>query len=201
MRLFQRRGPTWQSPSLIARILKKYQIIATNHGIISLTLMTKKIGSWMKHRVVSIGPKASLMEAAQLMYKENVGTLPVVDDNGQLLGITNMRKVVRFYLPDFINVVKDVDFVHDFGAIDIPSPVDIKKSHQIKMSDYMDEAVSVEEDASLMRGLALMITHDLQDLPVVSKGKLVGIVSRVDIGRAFLHTWLEAPKRKTSSKH
>ena|SRR3990172_2585230 len=163
--------------------------------------MTKKIGSWMKHRVVSIGPHASLMDAAQLMYKENVGTLPVVDDKGQLIGITNMRKVVRFYLPDFINVVQDVDFVHDFGAIDTPSPVDIKKSHQIKMSDYMDEAVSVEEDASLMRGLALMITHDLQDLPVVSKGKLVGIVSRVDIGRAFLHTWLEAPKKKTSSKH
>ncbi len=163
--------------------------------------MTKKIGSWMKHRVVSIGPDASLMDAAQLMYKENVGTLPVVDEKGHLMGITNMRKVVRYFLPDFINVVEDVDFVRDFGAIDIPSPVDIKKSHHIKMADYMDEVVSVEEDASLMRGLALMITHDLQDLPVVRNGKLVGIVSRVDIGRAFLHTWLETPKKKTSSKH
>jgi CBS domain-containing protein len=163
--------------------------------------MTKKIGGWMKHRVVSIGPKASLMDAAQLMYKENVGTLPVVDDKGQLIGITNMRKVVRFFLPDFINVVQDVDFVRDFGAIDIPSPMDIKKSQRIKMADYMEEVVSVEEDASLMRGLALMITHDLQDLPVVRNGELVGIVSRVDIGRAFLHTWLESPKKKTSSKH
>lgn len=155
----------------------------------------------MKHRVVSIGPDASLMDAAKLMYKENVGTLPVVDDKGHLVGITNMRKVIRFFLPDFINVVEDVDFVRDFGAIDIPSPVDIKKSHQIKIADYMDEAVSVEEDASLMRGLALMITHDLQDVPVVRNGKLVGIVSRVDIGRAFLHTWLETPKKKTGTKH
>lgn len=163
--------------------------------------MPKKIGTWMKHRVISIGPQASLMDAAQLMYKENVGTLPIVDDKGHLLGITNMRKVVRFFLPDFVNVVEDVNFVHDFGAIDTPSRVDIKKSYQIKMADYMDEAVSVEEDASLMRGLALMITHDLQDIPVVSKGKLVGIVSRVDIGRAFLHTWLESPKKKSSTKH
>jgi len=162
--------------------------------------MKKKIGAWMKHRVVSIGPDASLMDAAKLMYKENVGTLPVIDGKGHLLGITNMRKVIRFFLPDFINVVEDVDFVRDFGAIDIPSPMDIKKSTQIKMSAYMDEAVSVEEDASLMRGLALMITHDLHDLPVVRKGELVGIVSRVDIGRAFLHTWL-APKTKSSSKH
>lgn len=154
----------------------------------------------MKHRVVSIGPQASLMDAAKLMYKENVGTLPVVDDQGHLLGITNMRKVIRYFLPDFINVVEDVDFVRDFGAIDIPSPVDIKKSTRIKMSEYMDEAVSVEEDASLMRGLALMVTHDLHDLPVVRNGVLVGIVSRVDIGRAFLHTWL-APKQKSSSRH
>jgi CBS domain-containing protein len=173
-----------------------------NYGIIChITPMIKKIGSWMKHRVVSIGPQASLMDAAQLMYKKNVGTLPVVDEKGHLLGITNMRKVVRFFLPDFVNVVEDVDFVHDFGAINIPSPLDIKKSHQIKMADYMDEAVSVDEDASLMRGLALMITHDLQDLPVVSNDKLVGIVSRVDIGRAFLHTWLESPKKKSSTKH
>jgi CBS domain-containing protein len=161
--------------------------------------MHKKVGAWMKHRVVSIGPEASLMDAAQLMYKENVGTLPVVDAEGHLLGITNMRKVIRFFLPDFINVVEDVDFVRDFGAIEIPSPVDIKKSHSIKLADYMDEAVSVEQDASLMRGLALMITHDVNDLPVVSNGKLVGIVSRVDIGRAFLHSWLESPKKKSKS--
>lgn len=150
----------------------------------------------MKHRVVSIGPEASLMDAAKLLAKEKVGTLPVVDDKGHLVGITNMRKIVSFYLPDFINVVKDVDFVHDFGAIDIPSPVDIKKSAKLTIANYMDEPVSVEQDASLMRGLAVMITHDVQDLPVVKKGKLVGIVSRVDIGRAFLHTWLDGAKKK-----
>lgn len=159
--------------------------------------MAKTIGSWMKDNVVSIRADATLLEAAHLLAEKKVGTLPVVDEKGQLIGLTSMRKIVRFFLPDFINVIKDVDFVRDFGAIDIPSPVDIKIGGEKTVKELMDEAVSVEEDTSLMRSLALMVTHDIQDLPVVRKGKLVGIASRVDIGRAFIQSWLdELPKRK-----
>src|SRR3990172_7523470 len=156
--------------------------------------MSRTIGSWMKKNGISIGEDATLLEAARVLAKKQIGTLPVVDSGGQLVGITSMRKIVRFFLPDFINVVEDVDFVRDFGAIDIPSPVDIKKSASISVSETMDEAVSVEESASLMRALALMVTHDIQDVPVVRNGKLVGIASRVDVGRAFLEGWLGTTK-------
>jgi CBS domain-containing protein len=151
----------------------------------------------MKKNVISIGEDATLLEAARVLAKKHIGTLPVVDSGGQLVGITSMRKIVRFFLPDFINVVEDVDFVLDFGAIDIPSPVDIKKAERIAIKEMMDEPVSIEKSSSLMRALAIMITHDLLDLPIVHKGKLVGIASRVDIGRAFLLSWLdELPKPK-----
>ncbi len=54
----------------------------------------------------------------------------------------------------------------------------------------MKEPTAVEEDSSLIKALSLMIKHDLIDLPVVRDGRLVGIASRVDIGRAFLIQWL-----------
>lgn len=159
--------------------------------------MSRTIGSWMKTEVVSIGADATLLDAARLLAQKKVGTLPVVDKAGHLIGLTSMRRIVRFFLPDFINVVEDVDFVLDFGAIDIPSPIDIKKAEKIKISEMMDEPESVEKDSSLMRALAIMVTRDILDLPVVHKGILVGIASRVDIGRAFLHSWLdEIPKPK-----
>ena len=164
--------------------------------------MSRTIGSWMKKNVISIGADATLLQAARLLAKEQIGTLPVVDEAGILIGISSIQKIVRFFLPDFINVVEDVDFVRDFGAIDIPSPIDIKKASKISIKDMMDEPVSVEKDSSLMRALAIMITHDLLDLPIVHKGKLVGIASRVDIGRAFLHSWLdELPKPKKNKRN
>lgn len=154
-------------------------------------VMVKAMGPWMKRNVVSIHAEATLLDAAHLLAEKKVGTLPVVDDKGHLIGLTSIRKIVSFFLPDFINVIKDVDFVRDFGAIDIPSPIDIKIGKEKRVKELMDEPVSVEEDESLMRALALMITHDIQDLPVVRKGKLVGIASRVDIGRAFIERWLD----------
>jgi CBS domain-containing protein len=41
-----------------------------------------------------------------------------------------------------------------------------------------------------LRTYALMLQHNLHDMPVVSKeGKLTGIASRVDIGVAILSAW------------
>jgi CBS domain-containing protein len=150
----------------------------------------KTIGKWMKGDVVSIQPETNLIEAAKLLAHKKVGTLPVVNQAGELVGLTSMRAISRFFLPDFINVLKDVDFVHDFGAIEDPSPVDIEKAATITVGEYMQEPFSVEEDASLTRALAIMISQDLQDIPVVRGKKLVGIASRVDIGRAFFESWL-----------
>ncbi|MEX2143498.1 MAG: CBS domain-containing protein [Anaerolineales bacterium] len=149
----------------------------------------------MKSNVVSIGPDATLLDAARLLAQKKVGTLPVVDKTGKLIGLSSMRKIVRFFLPDFINVLEDVDFVNDFGAIDIPSQIDIKKAEKISVREMMDEPESAEKDSSLMRALALMVTHDLQDLPITDEGMLVGIASRVDIGRAFLLSWLDEPAK------
>jgi CBS domain-containing protein len=50
--------------------------------------------------------------------------------------------------------------------------------------------VSVEGDCTLIRALSLLDKHRIRDLAVVNEGKLTGIASRVDIGRAFLSTWL-----------
>jgi len=164
--------------------------------------MSRTIGRWMKKDVVSIHPGASLIEAAKLLADKKVGTLPVVDEKGHLVGLTSMRAIVRIFLPDFINVVKDLDFVHDFGAIDDPAPEDVRKAATMKVGDTMEEPVSVEDDCSLMRALAIMISHDLLDLPVVKNGKLVGIASRVDVGRAFIEGWLgRAQKSKKSSRN
>jgi CBS domain-containing protein len=49
---------------------------------------------------------------------------------------------------------------------------------------------SVDEKSGLMRAITILYQHELHDLPVVdAQGKLVGILSRVDVGTAFISNW------------
>jgi CBS domain-containing protein len=56
----------------------------------------------------------------------------------------------------------------------------------------MKPAITVDEHSGLLRTYALMLQHQLHDIPIISKnGKLVGMASRVDIGTAIVSAWAE----------
>jgi CBS domain-containing protein len=152
---------------------------------------TRRIGAWMKRDVVVVHASTSIREVAALLVDRKVGTLPVVDEAGTLIGILSITDVAHIFLPDVISLIDDIDFVKDFGAIKKPAPRDLKQAETLVVVDIMEQPVSVDEECSLLRALSMMEKHNLQDLPVVTKrGQLVGIASRVDIGRALLTNWL-----------
>lgn len=147
-----------------------------------------EIGEYMKRNVFSIPETSSIREAASEFVKHHIGLLPVIDKEKKLIGVVGMRDMLSLELPDFVSFVADVDFVHDFGAVETTRPSAKVLDQSIKT--LMHTAVSVPEDTGLLRAYALMLQHELHDMPVVSKdGKLVGVASRVDIGRAILSTW------------
>ena len=154
----------------------------------------------MKRKVVSAGPSTSVQHAAALLAEKRVGTLPIVDGQGKLLGVTSITRIVQIFLPDFVALLENIDFVKDYGALNNPSPEEWKRAANLTVTDIMDEPVAVEEDSSLIRALSVMEKYDLRDLPVVTEGRLVGIASRVDIGRAFLERWLEGTARQNCEK-
>lgn len=144
----------------------------------------------MKRKVIFTHPETTVREAALLMAENNVGTLPVVDGKSTLVGVTTMRDVIQIFLPDFVPLLSNIRFVRDFGDLGTPSRESIQRAESLMVADIMEEPVSVEEDCTLIRALSFMEKYRIRDLPVVKEGKLVGIASRVDIGRAFLSTWL-----------
>ena len=145
-----------------------------------------KIGNWMKREVISIDPDASLHEAAALIIKERVGTLPVVNGEGNLVGAIYLADIVKMFLPDFVAVMDEIDFVHDYGNLEDTSSEDKQRAKTLQVSDVMTEPEFLEEDTGLVHALSVMEKHDIRDLIVTKDGKLVGIASQVDIGRAFL---------------
>ena len=144
------------------------------------------IGKCMKREVVSIGPDATLREVAALILDKRIGTLPVVDDEGTLVGTVSITDIVEIFLPDFVAVMDEIGYVHDFGNLENTSPEDKQRAKMLHVSDVMEEPVTLEDDAGLVHALSVMDKHNLRDLIVTRDGKLVGIASQVDIGRAFL---------------
>jgi CBS domain-containing protein len=148
------------------------------------------IKNCMKRVVVSIPESATIREAALRMAKHHIGLLPVVDVTGRLIGVIGLPELLSLELPAFFDLIADLDFVSDFGAVESshPSAEEIDQP----VTTLMQPAQSVEEDSGSLRAYGLMLKHNLSDLPVVSdEGMLVGVVSRVDIGAAILATWQE----------
>ncbi len=150
------------------------------------------VGECMKREVTAVLPGTTVCEAARVLVERHVGTLPIVDANQVLLGIVGVTEILTIFLPDFVALLKDIDFVKDFGALEDLEPKDVPEASTLTVRDIMKEPIAVEEDAGLLRAFALMKKHNLRDLPVVSKdGKLLGIASQVDIACGFLSTWAE----------
>jgi CBS domain-containing protein len=142
----------------------------------------------MKKHVVSILMTATIREAAAIIVDKHIGLLPVVDKNNKPVGVIGIRDLLTLELPDFVSFVADVDFVHDFGAVETTRPSARTLGKSVKT--LMKPAISVDEDCGLLRAYALMLQHNLHDMLVVSKdGKLIGVASRVDVGVAVLSEW------------
>ena len=147
-----------------------------------------KISDCMKRNVVSISAQATVREAARLFVQKHIGLLPVVERDDKLAGMVDLRDMIALELPVFVNYIADVDYVHDFGAVERKHPSARMLNKSIK--SLMKPAMAVEEQDSPLRAHALMLQHNLHYVLVVSaEGKLTGVASRVDVGIAILSTW------------
>lgn len=150
----------------------------------------KSIAQCMKAQVYSISSQASIRDAIQLCVERHIGTLPVVDASGKLVGTVRLADIIELGLPDFLQFLDHIEFIHTFGALELKHPGAEMLNRPV--TAIMKEAVSVDENAGLLRASALLFKNQLMDIPVVdAQHRLVGIASRVDIGVALLKDWLD----------
>ncbi len=147
-----------------------------------------EIRDCMKRKVFSISASSTIREAAALIVEQRIGLLPVLNKQGKPGGVISLSDLLKLELPDFFDLLPDLDFVRDFGAVETTRPTPNQLDRPVTM--IMQPITFVEENCGLLRAYALMVKHNLYDLPVVSEeGVLVGLASRVDIAAAILATW------------
>jgi len=150
-----------------------------------------KVRDCMKRQVFSISETASIGEAAALFAEHHIGMLPVLNADGGLVGTLQLRDLLALVMPDFVRLVEDFDFVHDFGALETQRPTPEVLARSVR--EVMQPPISVNESCGLLRAFSTLRHRDLHDLPIVTaENRLVGIASRVDIGTALLSNWHEA---------
>jgi len=148
-----------------------------------------QIEQCMKTDVIAIDVNCTVQHAAELIVEKHIGTLPIVNEQGKLIGLLTMADVLQLFLPDFIKLFDQLDFVPDFGLLEERwLPVE---SAQRAIRDVMREPICITRDGGLLRAFVKINRYNLLDLPVVDENNvLIGIASRVDIGTAFLKHWL-----------
>jgi CBS-domain-containing membrane protein len=146
------------------------------------------ISSCMKRNVFSIPTSATIGDAVSILIEKHIGLLPVVDAQGKPVGVLGLRELLSLALPSFVDLISDLDFLPDFGAVENSQPTAEILARPV--TTLMRPATTVKEYCGLLRAFAFMRQHKLHDLPVVDEqGALVGIASRVDIGTAILASW------------
>lgn len=121
----------------------------------------------MTYPVKSLPPETTIEEAGKLMYRYGHTGFPIVQDE-KLLGIISRRDLEKATH-------------HGLGH----APVKAYMSSNV---------ISVEPNTSVEEIQKIMIKHDIGRLPVVERGKLIGILSRTDIieflhNRSFKEQW------------
>lgn len=123
-----------------------------------------KVKDIMTKSVAYINPASNIVEAAQLMQKHNVGSIPVMDQNG-ILGIVTDRDIV----------VRNI--AHG------------KDPHTTPVRDVMTSQVAtVSPDMDIRDVSSLMAQQQIRRVPVVENNKLVGMVS---IGDLATNRWAD----------
>ena len=131
------------------------------------------VQNWMTTDVVSVGPDTSLLKVGKLMKDHHIRRIPVVDEQGQVIGIISDRDV-RDASPSKATTL-DMYEMHYLLA-------------ELKAKNIMTaKPITVKPTDTVEQAALIMLDNKVGGLPVVDdNGKLVGIISDHDVFKALV---------------
>ncbi len=137
----------------------KFDIIEKKHDDNFLSAINDSVKEIMTRDVISISPKYSIKESVNVMTENGIGSLPIVDKEGKVVGIVTERDFALALAGSLSNETVGDIMVKDVITTTLGTPI---------------------ESCS-----KIMVRNNLRRIPVVEEDKLVGIVTSTDIVRFF----------------
>ena len=149
----------------IVRVIMRNQIIDIVRDIKAL----KEIKVWeiMTNPVEAVKQHDLMDDALDLMIREDIRTLPVVDTSDRVVGVVGMREIIDN------NWKKDNKTIGDLAKS--------SRSQITVESISTTSAKTIEWDSEVAEAVEIMVDNGFSTLPVLESGTLVGIITEYDV--------------------
>ena len=136
--------------------------------------------------VINVKPSSSVREVAEIFLKRRISAVPVLDDQGKLVGIVSEGDLMhrseagtQRQRPWWLRLVTGEETL----------AAEYVKAHARKVADVMTRnVVTATPDTPLHEIASLLEKNSIKRVPVVKDGQVVGLVSRANLIQAVAST-------------
>ncbi len=142
----------------------------------------------MVKKVVTINKNESIKKLSDLLIKNNISGVPVLDEDGRLVGIATegdlIVKDADLHFPRYFQLLDSIIYLESLNKF----KRNLKKYLGTKVEDIMTDKVrTVREDTPISEVANIIIKYNINRVPVLdNRGNLVGIITRADIVRSMI---------------
>ncbi len=140
----------------------------------------------MTKKIVSVTLETSLTDLAKIFVETRFSNLPVLDEDGHLVGIVSETDLIEQHKPLHIPTVMTLfDWVFTLGS-EKHFQEEVDRVTAATVGElYKKDPVTCSPETTVRELAGLMSQHQVHLLPVVDSGKMIGVVARLDLIRVM----------------
>ena len=130
-------------------------------------MRSARVKDFMTADPVSLAPDMDIHRAMKILLEREISGAPVLDEQGGLVGILSIK--------DCLRVAFSASYHQEWGG---------------RVSEFMSSEVqTIEADTDIVEAAELFLRVRYRRFPVVTNGRLDGLISRYDVLRALDALW------------
>ncbi|MCG6878723.1 MAG: CBS domain-containing protein [Deltaproteobacteria bacterium] len=141
----------------------------------------------MTTEVITVKKETPLKELAEILYKNRINGVPVVDDEGLLIGIICesdlVRKDKKLHIPTVVALFDAVFYLESSKNME----KEIKQINATTVEElFSRKVVTVDEKTPIDEIATIMTQKKIYTIPVMDGNRMVGVIGKGDVIRTFL---------------
>jgi CBS domain-containing protein len=117
--------------------------------------------------LITVTPETDIHRAIRILLERQISGMPVIDGKGELVGFLSVK--------DCLKIAFSASYHQEWAG---------------RVSEFMSADVrTIESDTDIVTAAEIFVKSKYRIFPVVTEGRLVGVISRYDVLRALEELW------------